>query len=573
MDLKFKYRLLKTSRVVLIFMIAQFLSGASNLGFASQDAYSRLLPALELLLKVNKSGSACNIVVNTNDPKFDLEYLGLYYFSPLLETKRYGLSQLSDDEFNDLTVREKLKVADKLLSSLFFGYSHDELLNHINSGSFLCSIKHGMTEISNPISEIEDYILNDEFFFHYDYYDNEVHDILARFYVMEHLDNYFLQNWIAYILTQTIMFSPAYELDTAHLPDVANVYNWLVIDMMDEISMRYSTYLHMTSLENWRRFRSPEDNGREMMEIFLLDFDDEKVPKAATALQNWYLDEDHDTLVIGLNENKTPLSLFGTVIYDGFDFYRELVKTNEFTKGVTARLVDFFFTTSSSADKERIVNSIVRSKPERWEDILLQIVFSREYLLYSEREKSAEEVFYSFAKKAGFKHYTKTFKYLNRSLQSMNQASMRYKLGKLERTPLDSLSFANYHKFVRESLVYNHVCSDEYLNTYSSSSSDGWTPDLIHERHFTLVEDDPVGSMTSFINYLFLHFVQRTANQAELELFLTQMLNSDRTKYNYSYNLSVQKDNGCFYGRKKAAMDVMDYLSRLTNFYWYEEVK
>jgi hypothetical protein len=46
------------------------------------------------------------------------------------------------------------------------------------------------------------------------------------------------------------------------------------MDLNDDVGMRYSTYLHMTSSDNWRRFRSPEDNGREMLEIYTLDFND-----------------------------------------------------------------------------------------------------------------------------------------------------------------------------------------------------------------------------------------------------------------------------------------------------------
>jgi len=53
------------------------------------------------------------------------------------------------------------------------------------------------------------------------------------------------------------------------------------------------------------------------------------------------------------------------------------------------------------------------------------------------------------------------FKYLNRqssnsnfpSLNNMKQASMTYKLGRQTDIPLDTLSFAYYHKAVREKLL------------------------------------------------------------------------------------------------------------------------
>lgn len=89
---------------------------------------------------------------------------------------------------------------------------------------------------------------------------------------MEDLDKNFLHNWISYTLPQTILFSPAYELDSSHYPNVASVYNWLVLDMNDDVGMRYSTYMHMTSSDNWRRFRSPEDNGREYAAEDIMDY-------------------------------------------------------------------------------------------------------------------------------------------------------------------------------------------------------------------------------------------------------------------------------------------------------------
>lgn len=540
-------------------------------GYGFAQDYSKIFPVVKLLLGGEMSYS-CEIEYDDSHIKYTLSDRGLHFYASPLNPDTYFLDQIDDADFNSLSEQEQLLVADKLLSTLFYGYTHDELKLLIDSGYFICHIRTRLEEYRNSISEVEEYIVNEEFFFRGEYYENEVHDILARLFALEHLDKYFLHNWIAYILTQTIMFSPSHELDSAHLPDVANVYNWLVMDMEDDISMRYSTYLHMTSLENWRRFRSPEDNGREMLEIFLLDFEDEHVPIAATALKNWYLDDDHDSLVIGLNENKMPLSLFGTTIYDGFDFYRELVKSDSFIFGVTTRLVDFFLTKSSAEKKRNIVNRIISSKPERWKDILLQLVFSKEYLLNSEREKSAEELFYSFAKKSVFKHRRYTFKYLNGSLSDMNQASMKYKLGKLVRTPLDSLSFANYHKFTRESLIYKHVCGDK-LYQYDTWGTDGWTPHLIDDIHFNLTENDPESSLRSLIHYLFIHFIQREPTTEELNLFLDVMLRNNRSDYNWSYNLTRQNDEGCYYGRVRAAKDVLDYMSRLTDFYWFEKVQ
>jgi hypothetical protein len=479
---------------------------------------------------------------------------------------------LSDSEFNRLSITNKRIVADKLLTSLFFGYPFQELEAKMASGHFLCSVRKGLTEKQNNMVEVEEEIVNEDHYYHSEWANNEVLDILARFYAMKHLDKHYLHNWIAYILTQNILFFPAYELDTSHDPNTASVYNWLVMDLNDDIGMRYSTYLHMTSSDNWRRFRSPEDNGREMLEIYAFDFDDTHVPKAAKTLQNWYLDEDADTLVIGLNANTVPQQLFGTTVTSGFDFYRELAKSNAFTVGSVHRLVDFFFTEHSDTDKTNITNQIVASGPETWQDILLQIVFSKEFLLNTQRPISAEELVYSLMKKLDYKHFDRTFYYLNEALQGMNQASMKYKLGKLERTPLDTLSFAYYHKYVRDTILRRNVCGAA-LQSYDDWNSYGWRPGLVDSTNFAFDTNNPQSTLTSFITYLFSMVVHRLPTQAELELFKSNMLTPDRTKYQSSYNFLTADGEGCYTGRNRTAIHILDYLSRLTELYMFQEVQ
>ncbi len=564
-------RVLFLLSIVVCFLFILFIKTTA---FSAHRIYGQnALPAVSLLLS---GGGSCHFSADdSSDPKYNHSDEGLYDFAPVLPTQNYTLPQLSDREFNNLSFEEKLSVADKLLSTLFYGYDQETLEEMISSGHFLCSVKKGLTERKNSISKVETYIRNEDYFYRNDSdedADTEIYDILARFYAMEHLDEYYFHNWIAYILTQTILFSPAEELESAHKPDIANVYNWLVFDMEDDISMRYSTYMHMTGVENWRRFRSPEDNGREMMEIYLLDFQDSHVPIAATALQNWYLDNESDSLVIGMNKNTRPLSLFRTTIFDGFDFYRELVKSDAFTEGITSRLVDFFFGSSATEQKAAIVDKIVRSNPERWEDILMQLVFSREYLLHSDRQKSLEELFFSLVKKMPYKHFYKTFYRLTNTLDNANQASMRYKLGRIERTPLDTLSFAFYYQFVYEYLAYTSADCDE-LDNYTSYYSEGWLPAFTDERHFSLIEDTPEQSMISFINYLFLNLIQRYPYQQEMDMFLDAMLEENHTQYIYKYNLERQNDAGCYEGREYAAARVIDYCTRLTEFYWLEKVQ
>ena len=526
-------------------------------------------------------GSAVNSTQAQNS-NYQLSYKGLTFFYQNKTSSQYKLAQLSNDDFNALSDKNKLQVADKLLTTLFFGYPLKILNSKIASGDFIDTLHDELSKDITDKGWLESYILNDEEFrqFLSSYYEPQAITILSRFYAMKKLDKYFLNNWIAYILTQTIMFSPAYELSSTHTPNISGVYNRIVNLLDEEAGIRFITYVHMMSEDNWRRFRSPEDNGREMMEIFLQDTDDSHVPIAGKALQNWKLNTDSDTLEVGLNKNTTPLSLFGTTIFNGDDFYRELVKSSQFTRGVTNRLVDFFFPEKSTAEKNSISSTIVSSKPETWQDILLQIIFSKEYLLHNNRAKSAEEEFYSLAKKMNYLHRRNTFYDFKSYLEKMHQASMKYKLGKLERVPLDTLSFAYYHKYIREYVLMKRANPD-YADNHNSWSHFGWIDSYIGFDKFIYDENDDVLSLNNFVDYLFESTVARAATPSEQLMFKNHMIENTGNDNNFLYEFDMfttnddpqvqatRRENN----KRNIARTVLDYISRLDITYSMREVQ
>ncbi len=523
-------------------------------------------------VKFNNSSDNNSSVNVSQDP---YAYKGLQFYYENLEPSSYKLEQLSDSEFNSLSKIKRLQVANNLLESLFFGYEFKDLEAKIDSGTFISDIRDALNEDRIDRGELESYIANSDNFRQFkdkSWAKPQVLTILTRFYAMKKLDRYYLANYIAYILTQTIMFSPAYELSSTHTPDIARVYNRLV-NMLDINSgMRYITYVHMMSEENWRRFRSPEDNGREMLEIFLLDTKDSHVPLAAKALQNWRLNTNSDTLEVSLNKNTTPIKLFGTTIYTGEDFYRELVKSDEFTYGVTKRLVDFYFPLKSEVKKEQIAKTIASSNPQKWEDIILQIIFSKEYLLSNKRALSAEELFYSMSKKLKFRVKRDGIYYFRGQLSSMHQASMKYKLGKLERVPLDLLSFATYHKFIREYLFLNSAELEE--SNKDSWRYDGWSEEILNTDNFNLDTTSHEAALKSFIKYLFLATIAKEPNESEYNLFISHMLENGELKY--EFNILANGDNQDevrLDRRKNVARIVFDYISRLETTYMQKEVK
>ena len=217
----------------------------------------------------NSAGNSVNI-----DDKYSYTYEGMPLYAANMPVDNYKLRTLSDSKFNALTFAEQEIIADKLLSTFYFGMPREEIAKLIETGAFIATIRTMISENKNNLAQAENRLNNsgDEGEFYFSDWTagaEEVVKILARFYVLKDLDKEYINYWSAYVLTSTIMFSPAYELESAHNPNIERVYSSLVRAFRDECTIEYTTFLHMISDDNWRRFRSPEDNGREMMEIFL----------------------------------------------------------------------------------------------------------------------------------------------------------------------------------------------------------------------------------------------------------------------------------------------------------------
>lgn len=523
---------------------------------------------------------------NNVDEFSQSEYKGLSFYHRLLPASDYTLNQLTDSEFNLLSEEQKLQVADKLLSSFFFGYPLSELKTKIASGSFLSGVRSGLEVETTNKGVLEDYILDNNYFTQYsNWSEPQAITILARFYAMDDLDKYFFNNWVSYILTQTIMFSPAYELNSTHTPNIAGVYNRLVNMLDADSGMRYITYKHMMSEDNWRRFRSSEDNGREMLEIFLQDESDNHVALSGIALKNWTLHSDSDTLQVGLNKNTVNLTALteffgGQPVITGEDFYRELVKSDRFTTAVTQRLVDFFFPEKTMFEKQQITNSIVISNPETWQDILLQILFSEEYLLHNNRGQSAEETFYSLAKKMDYRHRRSTFYELKSYLEEMHQATMKYKLGKLNRVPEDTLSFANYHSFIRERVLMRQANPEQ--TDPDRWDYYGWMPTYTASDQFVANPSDHVSSLRSLVDYLFESTIARKATNDEHALFRNHIIeqrNGENLFRRWEFHMfeTDSSDPQTAERRRRERKSrivgiVLDYISRLDAIYRQSEV-
>jgi hypothetical protein len=352
--------------------------------------------------------------------------------------------------------------------------------------------------------------------------------------------------WMAYTLASTILFSPAAELETVDWTDVQKVMYRLDLAIRQDAPIRQIVYDHMTSQENWRRFRSPEDNTREMMEIFLGHFVDAEVPRAALACRNWSLSDESQgyQLVIGYDENAQPQAVLGTTVTSCYDFYRAVAAHADLLPTVARTLVRRFFPLAGADEQAALADALVAAGPTTFRQLFTTLLFSRQHLLRTTRTRSLEETFLNVAHRIPWVASRSFFASLSRppdwwsgieTLNQMKQSPFRYKLGRRE-IPLDSLSFAAYHRAVRTRLLVDR-------RTSTDDWDGGWMPDL-YQAH-TLQGD-------AYLDFLFLSVVSRRPSASEataLKAVFAARGYADPAR------------------RREQAMVALDYLSRLPELY------
>ena len=470
-------------------------------------------------------------------------------------------SQLDPPDYNKLSAQNKYRVVDKLLSTLYKGIAPEdffEIKDNLNDlkpkyeDNYLDKIK---SDLQKPLNPEDKYTIVQRINERYQFTPNAKYPqyILAMLYEFPLSKDYY-DMWMAYFLSNTILFSPAVELESVDYIDIHRVFQRLYTMISEDQPIKEIVYQHMISQENWRRFRSPEDNTREMMEIFLERFIDEEVPKASIACQNWYLTDDTGgySLVIDYNENTEPQNILDTWVTTCYDFYRAIVEHKDFMPTVVRRILRHLFSTYSEEDINKLTEAILEKNPQTFRDLFNLILFSKEYLLNAERPKNFEELFFPIAYKIKWKPATHFFKSMYpiywkppgwSSLHDMKQSPFTYKLGRYPVPPLDYLSFAYYHKAVRELLLI-----ERYTNDFDPYDL-GWTGEFI----------DNMLSGDDFIHYIFLATLGRKATQKELNT-LNQIY--DNLGYDDSFTYKDEK-----------ALIALDYISRLPELYLFTSIK
>ena len=489
------------------------------------------------------------------------------------------LEMMDDESYNALNEEDRIYIAKKLYSTIYKGKDLASLRHEIDSGKFISSFASKLSaNVQQPdLTKEEAYIPFDPSLEAHGYQQDRTEryagnikqEIYSRLYYTKMSRKYF-NEWVAYVLTQTILFSPAREVDSVTpFPEfIRNVYYRLVKGMDEGKTVKEIVYEHMISKENWGRFRSPEDNGREMLEIWLRNFQDEPVPVAAKALKNWKFDNYykpsegwivydfyHDEPGVDLNES---VELFGVTLKNGYDFFKMVTEHPDFMPTVVARIVDYFFPTLSETERATIADLILDENPKTFQEIFAQIIFSKKYLLESDKVKSVEETFYSLVQSLPY-HIIKNswrnawapnIKGLGAAMDLANQKSMWNKLGRDNSLPIDTLSINYYHQFIRSGVLLAQCDNPE------SVFQEGIVPSWFDERLDS-------GSFESYIDGIFLEVLGRHANDTEKS-----------TLRNLAASKGwVEKFSQRWGNRYKTLRLTLDYISRLSEVYRYQRIE
>ena len=142
---------------------------------------------------------------------------------------------------------------------------------------------------------------------------------------------------------------------------------------------------------------------------------------------------------------------------------------------------------------------------------------------------------------------------------------MSMKIGRLPDVPLDALSFANYHKSVREELLID-------TRHYDGSRTD--IPGLLYNGEGNDDDDLHVAvsqlSLTDYIHFLFLNTMQRKASADEIAgliaIYGPSLLEIDAD------GNQVIRPSTTDNRHNNIAQITFDYISRLPEFYYFRAI-
>jgi hypothetical protein len=478
--------------------------------------------------------------------------------SAVKQPANQALAPVTDAYLDQLGADDRYYVINRLHASLYKGVPLSQyfdvsrgLHTPVNTGRYTIQAVRTALGASGDIDALTDnveqkYFINSDGEARW----NPLEVPLAYLYELPLSREYF-DFWIAYQLVNNILFSPGLELTSVQLTDVQTIYARLVEALALNKPIREIVYEHVTSEENWRRFRSPEDNVREMMEIYLQRFRDEEVPRAATACKNWFLteEEQHFKLLRTVNVNRTPQSVLDrSDVVSCEDFYRALANHEDLIPTVVNRIVAQFFPASSNSQRRQIADALLAENVQTFGEIFSRIIFSRAFLLEQARVKTFEELFFNVAENITWTPHRRYFDYITRqdseagidrrNLRQIKQEAMTYKLGRHNEVPTDTMSLSYLQSMVRFSL-FSNVAEPNDTNL-------GWSQEFVLNNNVQALSDE------DFIDYVLLSTIARRATNDERATLLNVLQQSGFDGFPVS-----------------KAKIIFDYVSQMPEFYYF----
>ena len=531
---------------------------------------------------------------------------------------------LSQAEFNTLSVEQQYQVASKLLGTLYRGVSVDEFFDMSNgmddlqpvSTNFINDTRDKLStnlsldiisEYDKAIDGLDEDMSNpDEALARYSF-DNRT-DLESnqrpRQIPLARIKDYPISrdlyvNWMAYFMANTIQYSPAEEMESVDMLDVQRMYRFLHSNINERATIQQMVRSNLASLSRWRVARTPQNHALEAFENYLGLFQDgglteeeklqnpiiaslpESIENAGIACRDLFLTRASDDYLIGQTDypNTTPkLILEGSFVTTCTDVYDVVAGHSLLTPRAVEVIINYFMPGEVLAEKRLAVRqAIINANPQTYEDIFTAILFSREYLLNTHRPKSFEEnflplldtlkwdvnartgnlskdMFERMASNAGSPTY----------LGGMTWHAMALKIGRLPSVPLDALSFANYHKAMRETLLTQ---SASYIGGVNDAG-DGLILDVNDAIHESVINM----SFEQYIDYLFLTVLHRRATATEHAGLFDYLVNVR----NYTDTVTVQgvaSEVIRSYNYDELTEEVFDYISRLPELYYFTSVE
>ncbi len=522
---------------------------------------------------------------------------------------------LTQAEFNNLPPEDQYKVANKLYGTLFRGISAEDFFNleqgtanlSVKSTTFLNDTRQALrTNLStaellavdtliegfdsegNPNEADAKYTFDPDT----DSDENERAMQLPLARIKEYpISHDFYVQWMAYFLSNTIMYSPAVEMESTDTVDAQNMYRFLTSNLSNGSTIRQMVRSNLPSLARWRVSRSSENHALEAYELYLGLFEtEEDSVKGGTACKDFYLtDEDSGYILSTTNfPNTEPQLILETFFITTCDDLYDVVSGHPLVLPRAAEvLVNYFFSGREREDRVNIINSITGSGAESYEEIFTAMLFSREYLLNTERPRSFEESFMPLldtlkwdpAADVSDSAGERIFEFMASGsdnppggrgnilyLGNKGWNSMSLKIGRLPDVPFDALSFANYHKGVREELLID-------IRHFDGSRPD--IPGLIYNGEGFADDDlrEVVAqlSLTDYMHFLFLNTMQRKASVEELTTLLgifdgLSLIEMDTD------GVQVIRPSTSNNRHNNIAQLTFDYISRLPEFYYFRAI-